>query len=61
MRLTKQLKGYLQGFELNNLFEVANTIQDYIEKKHDDYRVIPNETYKLAKRYVKENNLSFNQ
>lgn len=61
MRLTKQLEEYLQGFELNNLFEVANTIQDYIEKKHDDYRAIPNDTYELAKRYAKESNLSFNQ
>lgn len=57
MKLTRQLKEYLQGFEFDNLFEVANTIQDYIEKKHEDYRTIPSETYDLAERYIKENRI----
>ena len=54
MRLTKQLKEYLQWFDFYNTFEVANTIADYVEKKHRDEREIKDEYRELAERYIKE-------
>ena len=53
MKLTKQLKEYLQWFDFYDTFEVANTIADYVEKKHEDNREIKDEYRELAKRYIK--------
>lgn len=53
MRITKQLIEYLQSFELENDFEIANTIADYKEKKHKDIREIPVEIWELAKKCKK--------
>lgn len=57
MKLTKQLKEYLINRDFYNTFEIANAIQDYIEWKHEDNREIPSETYDLAIRYIKQNEM----
>jgi len=57
MRRTKQLYEYLNGFDFYNLFEIANTIADYKEWKHKDYRELSEEHYRLAKEYAEKNNL----
>lgn len=54
MRITKQLKKYLQNREFYTTFEVANTIADYKEWKHKDNREIPNEIWDLAIEYIKQ-------
>lgn len=54
MRLTKKLKEYLKNRDFYNLFEIANTIADYKEWKHEDNREISDEIRELAERYVNE-------
>lgn len=54
MRLTKKLKEYLENRDFYNLFEIANTIADYKEWKHEDNREITDEIRELAERYVNE-------
>lgn len=57
MRKSKQLYEYLNWFDFDNLFEVANTIADYKEWKHKDYRELNELHYKLAEQYIKENRI----
>lgn len=52
MKLTKSLMEYLENRDFYNLFEIANTIADYKEKKHQDNREISEEIWDLAERYV---------
>lgn len=52
MKLTKSLIKHLENRDFYNLFEIANTIADYKEKKHQDNREISEEIWDLAKRYV---------
>lgn len=54
MRLTKKLKEYLKNRDFYNLFEIANTIADYKEWKHEDNREITDEIRELAEKYVNE-------
>lgn len=57
MRLTKNLEEYLQGRDFYNLFEIANTIADYKEGKHQDNREISEEIWDLATKYVNKNEM----
>jgi len=57
MKKSKQLYEYLNWFDFDNLFEVANTIADYKEWEHEDYRELNEVHYKLATQYIKENRI----
>lgn len=54
MKITKQLKEYLENRDFYNTFEIANTIADYKEWKHKDDREISEEIWDLAIRYIKQ-------
>lgn len=58
MKITKDLKEYLQSFDFYSEYEIANKIADYYEKKHIDKRYCITDKYRyLADQYINENEI----
>lgn len=56
-QLNKELDEYLKWREFYNKFEIANTIADFYEKKHEDNRYIKDAYRELARQYIIENKM----